>query len=241
MMKPSRRVSLPSALAIVLLALPGMATAIIQEDFFQAAVIDDRYQGKMTASGVPYEREDFVITHPYLPLGTRVQVTHLQNEQSVVADVIDRPSPIFHNLGLSAAVARELGILPETAVEVSITTQIDDHRAGSPPDASQTIAVAWKPSPNQPARAESAAETGARTAPDHAFRLQFGAFSDPANAGTLQRSLRGMGIPAEISAPRKREIYRVLSRASYTSGEQARAVAELLMEKGLVEDAIPVR
>ena len=48
------------------------------------------FQGKPTASGVPYNMYDLTAAHPTLPLGSFVRVTNLRNGRSVVVKVNDR-------------------------------------------------------------------------------------------------------------------------------------------------------
>src|SRR5215831_10295761 len=48
------------------------------------------FQGKQTASGEPYDMQDFTAAHPTLPLGTFVKVTNLRNGRSVVVRINDR-------------------------------------------------------------------------------------------------------------------------------------------------------
>src|SRR5215468_130149 len=48
------------------------------------------FQGKPTASGVPYNMYDLTAAHPTLPLGSFVRVTNLRNARSVVVKVTDR-------------------------------------------------------------------------------------------------------------------------------------------------------
>ena len=48
------------------------------------------FDGKLTASGEPYDMYDMTAAHPTLPLGTYVQVTNLQNGRAVVVRVNDR-------------------------------------------------------------------------------------------------------------------------------------------------------
>lgn len=223
--------------ALLALAIPGSLGAISEEEFFQAAMIDDRVQGQITASGVRYDRDRLVVTHPYLPFGSRVQVTNLENELSAIAEVVDRPYPVFHSVGLSASVAQHLGIPPLTRAEVSITTRFDTSIAEAQPSPGRTIPVAYRPSssihePVTPAVAMSSSSS---------YRLQFGAFADPSNAQMLERSLNGLGIPAAVSTSPGGKHFRVVSLSTYANSAQAQAVAGLLIQRGLIREAIAVR
>lgn len=224
-------------LAFLALALPGKLGAISDEEFFQAAMIDDRVQGQLTASGTRYDRESLVITHPYLPFGTQVQVTNLDTEKSAVAEVVDRPYPVFHSVGLSAALAQILGIPPLTPVEVSITPRIDPNLAQPYPNPGRVIPVAHRPAsqgwPAPPSMTAAPSTTS--------FRLQFGSFADPENAQVLKRNLAGLGIPSVVATAPGGKHYRVLSLSTYADSAQAQAVAALMVQRGLIREAIAVR
>jgi rare lipoprotein A len=67
------------------------------------------FQGKTTASGEPYNMNDFTAAHPKLPLGTMVKVTNLHNGRSAVVRINDR-GPVVDGriIDVSANVARAL-------------------------------------------------------------------------------------------------------------------------------------
>ena len=68
------------------------------------------FQGKQTASGEPFDMEDFTAAHPSLPLGTYVKVTNLRNGKAVVVRINDR-GPVVDGriIDLSYNAARALG------------------------------------------------------------------------------------------------------------------------------------
>jgi rare lipoprotein A len=70
----------------------------------------EQFQGKETASGEPFNMEDFTAAHPTLPLGTYVKVTNLRNSRSVVVRINDR-GPVVDGriIDLSYNAARSLG------------------------------------------------------------------------------------------------------------------------------------
>ena len=67
------------------------------------------FQGKTTASGEPYNMNDFTAAHPSLPLGTMVKVTNLHNGRSAVVRINDR-GPVVDGriIDVSYNVARAL-------------------------------------------------------------------------------------------------------------------------------------
>jgi len=50
----------------------------------------DKFQGKKTASGAVYDKNKLTASHKTLPYGTKVRVTNLENNKSVVVTVNDR-------------------------------------------------------------------------------------------------------------------------------------------------------
>jgi len=68
------------------------------------------FQGKTTASGVPYDEHALTCAHRTLPLGSVLKVTNLRNHRSVVVTVNDRgPVPEDRIIDLSYAAAQALG------------------------------------------------------------------------------------------------------------------------------------
>lgn len=77
--------------------------------------------GNPTASGEPFEPEGLTAAHRTLPLGTRLRVTNLQNEESVVVRVNDRGPFSGHRvIDLSTAAAREVGMLNSGTARVRL-------------------------------------------------------------------------------------------------------------------------
>jgi rare lipoprotein A len=70
----------------------------------------EQFQGKETASGEPFNMEDFTAAHPTLPLGTYVRVTNLRNGRAVVVRINDR-GPVVDGriIDVSYHTARTLG------------------------------------------------------------------------------------------------------------------------------------
>ena len=86
-----------------------------------ASYLDYSLEGKVTASGEPFDPEGYTAAHRTLPLGTRLLVSF--GGESVRVTVNDRgPYLAGHDLDLSLAAAREIGLIrPGTApVRVSV-------------------------------------------------------------------------------------------------------------------------
>ncbi|HVR98809.1 MAG TPA: septal ring lytic transglycosylase RlpA family protein [Thermoanaerobaculia bacterium] len=80
------------------------------------------FHGRPTASGEPFDMDDLTAAHPTLPLGSRAQVTNLDNGRTVVVRINDR-GPFFGNrtIDLSRAAAREIGMLAAGSAKVEVT------------------------------------------------------------------------------------------------------------------------
>jgi rare lipoprotein A len=70
----------------------------------------DYFQGKQTASGEPFDKNDLTAAHPKLPLGTFVKVTNLRNGRAVIVRINDR-GPVVDGriIDLSYNAAQSLG------------------------------------------------------------------------------------------------------------------------------------
>ena len=78
--------------------------------------------GRPTASGEPFDMGDLTAAHLTLPLGTRAQVTNLDNGRTVVVRINDRgPFSGHRMIDLSRAAAQEIGMLAAGSAEVEVT------------------------------------------------------------------------------------------------------------------------
>lgn len=76
-----------------------------------ASIYANRFQGLRTASGERYDRRRLTAAHRWLPLGTRLRVTNLANDRTVIVTVNDRgPAKRSRIIDLSARAARALAI-----------------------------------------------------------------------------------------------------------------------------------
>lgn len=77
----------------------------------KASWYGERFRGKPTASGEPFDPDDFTAAHRTLPFGTRVRVVVLESGRSVEVRINDR-GPFVHGriIDLSKAAAQRVGI-----------------------------------------------------------------------------------------------------------------------------------
>jgi rare lipoprotein A len=86
-----------------------------------ASYYADRFQGRPTASGQPYDRAAFTCAHRTAPFGARLRVTDLEAGGSVVVTVNDRgPHVAGRVVDLSRAAAERLGMLGRGLVRVRV-------------------------------------------------------------------------------------------------------------------------
>jgi rare lipoprotein A len=86
-----------------------------------ASFYADKYHGKPTASGELYNKNGLTAAHRSYPFGTRVRITNLQNERSVVVRVNDRgPFVSGRVIDVSLAAARELEMTRNGLARVQI-------------------------------------------------------------------------------------------------------------------------
>lgn len=69
---------------------PAAAAVAVAVETGVASYYADSFQGRKTASGTTFDNRTLVAAHPSLPLGSVVRVTNLQNQRSVVVQIVDR-------------------------------------------------------------------------------------------------------------------------------------------------------
>lgn len=86
-----------------------------------ASYYNDRYHGHTTTSGDTYDKNGMTAAHNSLPMGTRLRVTNLKNNHSVIVKVNDRMSKSNHRLiDVSKKAAKELGFVRTGLTKVKI-------------------------------------------------------------------------------------------------------------------------
>jgi rare lipoprotein A len=141
-----------------------------------------KFHGKPTSSGEPYDMHAMTAAHKTLPLPTRVRVTNLQNRRSVVVTVNDR-GPFIDNrlIDMSYAAARQLGMIRDGTAMVEVEALPYDA-----PEREPVVSAAPVPS--------MVAAAAAPPPEDPVLYLQLGAFGEPANAERLKARLETGGF-----------------------------------------------
>lgn len=136
----------------------------------------NKFHGRRTSSGEPYDMYVMTAAHKHLPLPTYVEVTNLNNGRKVVVRVNDR-GPFMKNrvIDLSYAAAHRLDMLGAGTAPVEIRALI-------------------------PGKTPQVVTTSTDSAAKIAYYIQAGAFSDRTNADRLLGRLDSyrLGVPSRL-------------------------------------------
>lgn len=84
-----------------------------------------KFQGRLTASGIPFDRHTLVAAHPTLPFGTMVRVHRISTGRTVDVEIVDRgpaagPRADGVIIDLSEAAATQLDFIREGRTRVRL-------------------------------------------------------------------------------------------------------------------------
>jgi len=102
----------------------------------EASSYGQNFQGKTTANGEKFDKNDLTAAHPTLPLGTKAKVTNLENGKSVDVRINDRgPYVKGRDIDVSQGAAKKLdmtksGIAP-VKIEAKLPSSKTPTRSGS--------------------------------------------------------------------------------------------------------------
>ncbi|MCQ2095998.1 MAG: septal ring lytic transglycosylase RlpA family protein [Bacteroidaceae bacterium] len=92
-----------------------------------ASYYGSQFHGRRTADGSTYNMHEYTCAHKSLPFGTKVRVTNLNNQKSIVVTVTDRgPYRRGRVVDLSIAAARDLDMLHKGVAPVSVEVISDN-------------------------------------------------------------------------------------------------------------------
>lgn len=101
--------------------VPGRVIQPPKTDYVTASWYGPKFHGRPTASGERFNMYAMTCAHKEFPFGTRLRVTHLRNNKSVVVTVNDRgPFIPGRDLDLSYAAAKEIGLIKQGVGRVRI-------------------------------------------------------------------------------------------------------------------------
>jgi rare lipoprotein A len=125
-----------------LLSSFGLSTL---EEFGKAGYYADSLQGRKTASGEKYDKNDFTGAHKSLPFGTKIRVTRLDNKKSVVVRVNDRgPFVDGYVTDVSRRAAEEIGLVRDgvTRVKIEVVEAASQARVAAETDGNTKLLIA---------------------------------------------------------------------------------------------------
>lgn len=101
----------------ILITLPCLA----QKHHGKASYYSKKATGARSASGQKIHHDSLTCAHRYYPFGTKLKVTNMSNNKSVVVKVIDRgPFGRGRIIDLSWGAAKEIGMLAQGVASVKV-------------------------------------------------------------------------------------------------------------------------
>jgi rare lipoprotein A (peptidoglycan hydrolase) len=114
------------SVSTILGVIPARADLVETDDYpppvmGRASYYGPGFAGRKTASGAVFRPEQLTAAHRFLPLGTKVRVTNLNNGRSVLVTINDRgPYIRGRHIDLSVAAARAIGMIGRGVASVAI-------------------------------------------------------------------------------------------------------------------------
>jgi len=107
---------------LLFILFAGVLTAHAQDDFKgTASFYADKFVGQKTANGDIYNHYKYTCAHKTLPFGTKLRVTNLDNNKSVIVIVNDRgPFVKSRVLDLSKSAAQQINMLHKGLANVYV-------------------------------------------------------------------------------------------------------------------------
>lgn len=204
----------------------------------------EKFHGRRTSSGEPYDMYALTAAHKELPIPAYVRVTRLDNDRSVIVRVNDRgPFAPDRIIDLSYAAAQRLDMVDTGTAPVRIEVLRGDTATAEASDPSEPATNRQSATPVASTRAAAAEPQPASRLPgqvteaDNAGRyfVQVGAFARRENADRLGRDLREAGLgPVRIQSgdDPDRQLYRV-RLGPLDSEEEMDRLKERLRQRGL--------
>ncbi len=111
-----------SSYSLLLIGLFMLIPAFIfAQETGKASYYNDKFQGKNTASGEPYDKDKFTAAHRTLPFGAIVRVTNLKNQKAVTVRINDMgPHNLSRVIDLSGAAADAISMKLDGVVDVQL-------------------------------------------------------------------------------------------------------------------------
>lgn len=199
-----RKKWLAAACVVALLcSAAGFAEGQLYKENALASYYGEAFQGRPTSSGEIFDMYAMTAAHKTLPFGTMLEVTNLENGNSVVVRVNDRgPFVADREIDLSQGAAEKLGMITAGVARVSISILSEPGKeteaapAGLPENEEvPAVAAAPRPEPRPEPVLRDAPRPDPRPEPGApVWRIQLGSFAREENALRMVRSLRAAGL-----------------------------------------------
>ena len=167
-----RKKWLAAACVVALLcSAAGFAEGQLYKENALASYYGEAFQGRPTSSGEIFDMYAMTAAHKTLPFGTMLEVTNLENGNSVVVRVNDRgPFVADREIDLSQGAAEKLGMITAgvARVSISILSEPGKETEAAPaglPENEEVPAVAAAPRPEPVLRDERRPEPALRDGP----------------------------------------------------------------------------
>lgn len=187
-----------------------------------------QHHGKKTSSGEVFNKNQMTAAHKNLPFGTKVKVTNIATQKSVVVKINDRGSfrRKGHIIDLSEAAARRINVGGGTKVKVQVlsATTADELLTSEEPETQEMLTPISSP---------------LFTA--SYFVIQAGSFSDPDKARSFSDKIKSfikeLPIVTSEDTVNGKKIHRVVAGKfpDRTTAEQAKAELEKNGISGMVK------
>ncbi|MDT8363828.1 MAG: septal ring lytic transglycosylase RlpA family protein [Nitrosomonas sp.] len=115
----TKRISTIALIAIVVFL--GTYSGAILAETGMAVYYSDKFQGRKTASGDVFDQNQLTAAHKKFPFGTRIKVTNLENDRSVIVKINDRMASKNSNIiDITRRAAKELDFVKQGKTRVSL-------------------------------------------------------------------------------------------------------------------------
>ncbi|RDC65207.1 septal ring lytic transglycosylase RlpA family protein [Adhaeribacter pallidiroseus] len=188
-----------------------------------------QHHGKKTSSGEVFNKNQMTAAHKYLPFGTKVKVTNIVTQESVVVKINDRGSfrRKGHIIDLSEAAARRINVGGGTKVKVQVlsATTAEELITLEEPESQEMLTPVVSP---------------LFTATSY-FVIQAGSFSDPDKARSFSDKIKAfikeLPIATSEDTVNGKKIHRVVAGKfnDRSAAEQAKAELEKNGIMGMVK------
>jgi rare lipoprotein A len=187
-----------------------------------ATYYDDKFDGRNTANGEVFDQSKLTAAHRNLPFGTKLKVTNLENNKSVIVRVNDRGPFVdsrLIDLTKSAAEALDFIIAGMAKVRIDVVS-------------SEEVTVASEPNPSVKYKVDDKRvdfpgeyyELDIKYSHPTGFAVQVGSFTELANLLRMAQELRkihGRNLIVQVTDVDGKKVHRLL-----VSGFDSRTAAE---------------